>query len=268
MGRKRTSTGKTIALLVIAGVAFLILFPCSPCSRKVEIARRAACVNNLKQFGLAFDLYGSENKGRYPVIDDTKNNFIFEGDALFPEYFKYASDASIVACPSDPDFDPTINFRLRSNEHHPDCKVGEVHPDCITDMSYVYLGWLVTSDEEAEAFFEAYDKLAPEDRDKDIVVADGKGNGGSNVIHRLKRGAESFLNDPPKTAADIPIVWDRPYTDPANFSHIPPSGNVLYLDGHIEFVKLGEKFPMTETMARLLDERPRAPIPDCEPLED
>ena len=29
------------------------------------------------------------------------------------------------------------------------------------------------------------------------------------------------------------------------FNHVPGGSNVLYLDGHVEFVKLGEKFPMT-----------------------
>lgn len=268
MSGKRMGIGKTVVLLIIAGVAFLILIPCPPCSRKTIIAQRAACVNNLKQLRLAFDLYGSENNGRYPSVDDTKNNFIFDGDALFPEYFEYAPDVLIVACPGDPDCDYEHIFRLRSNEHHPDSEVGEIHPDCITDMSYVYLGWLVTSDEEAEAFFEAYDKLRPEDYDKDIVVADGRGNGGSNVIYRLRKNIDRHLNTPAIDASEIPVIWDKPFTDITEFSHVPAGGNALYLDGHLEHIKYREKFPMTETMARLLDERPRAPIPDCESRED
>jgi prepilin-type processing-associated H-X9-DG protein len=35
--------------------------------------------------------------------------------------------------------------------------------------------------------------------------------------------------------------------------HEPPSGNVLYLDGHIEWIQWGEKWPMTpEAMDVLL----------------
>ena len=41
-------------------------------------------------------------------------------------------------------------------------------------------------------------------------------------------------------------------------------GNVIYMDGHLEYIEYPGKFPMTETMARLLDERPREPIPHCE----
>jgi prepilin-type processing-associated H-X9-DG protein len=226
--------------------------------------RRPACVNNLKQLGLVLGLYATENGSCYPPIDDFRNNFIFDGNAVYPEYLV---DTSILACPSDPETEPETNFRLHDNKYHPNGSIGTVHPDCITDMSYCCLGWLITTDEEAEAFFRAYDKLALEDYDRDIVVPEGKGNGGGNVIHRIQKGAERFMKDPSITAHEIPLMWDKPSTDPANVSHVPAGGYVLYLDGHVEFIRYPGKFPMSETMARLLDERPRAPIPDCDEPE-
>jgi prepilin-type processing-associated H-X9-DG protein len=229
-----------------------------------DYARRPTCVNNLKQLGLVLGLYATEKGEQYPPIDDVKNNFIFEADAVYPEYL---TDTSILACPGDPETNPKENFRLCDKKHHFDGNVGTVHPDCITDMSYCYLGWLVTTDEEAEAFFRAYDNLAPEDYDRDIIVPERKGNGGGNVIHRIREGAERFMRDPSITAHEIPIMWDKPSANPANLSHLPAGGNVLYLDGHVEFIAYPGKFPMTEMMARLLDERPRDPIPDCEESE-
>ncbi|MBI5115266.1 hypothetical protein HZA56_02230 [Candidatus Poribacteria bacterium] len=226
-----------------------------------DYARRPACINNLKQLGLVLGLYATENGNRYPPIDDVKNNFIFESDAIYPEYL---TDSMILACPSNPETNPKANFRLRDNKNHANCDIVTVHPDCITDMSYCYLGWLVTTDEEAEAFFRAYDNLAPKDYEGDITVPERKGNGGGNVIHRIREGAERFMRDPSITAHEIPIMWDKPSADPANLSHLPAGGNVLYLDGHVEFIAYPGKLPMTETMARSLDERPRAPIPDCE----
>lgn len=227
---------------------------------------RSACVNYLKQLALVFNLYATENGDMYPPIDGVKNNFMFDGDVLYPEYL---TDVAIVACPGDPVFDPEKNFRLRSTGAHPESTVGVAHPDCITDMSYVYLGWLVMSDEEAEAFFEAYDKLSPDDYDKDIIVPDGSGNAGGTVIHRLQLDADRFLGeetglDPEYPGSEVPIAWDRPYVDPSRFSHQPAGGNVVYLDGHVDFIKYGEKFPMTEAFAKLLDEREREPIQDCD----
>ena len=32
----------------------------------------------------------------------------------------------------------------------------------------------------------------------------------------------------------------------ANFSHVPGGGNMLYMDGHVEFIKYPGEFPLTE----------------------
>ena len=270
--RKGRGVPEITALALISALLFLV-FPCGFCSKKTQIARRAACVNNLKVLGLALTDHARENDGLYPPIDSTKNNFILEGEALYP---KYLQDASYLACPGDPHYDPKKNFRLISGEHHPDHDIGQTHPDCITDKSYVYLGWMVMSDKEAEAFFEAYDNMSLEDYDNDVAVPEGWGNSEGDVLHRLSWGVDRFLiteityiGSGPSDARLVPIMWDRPYTDPSRFRHHhyetgEPAGNVLYLDGHVEYVAMGEKFPMTETMARLLEERPREPIPDCE----
>lgn len=267
MRRNGLTLVEILVIVAILGVLAAILLPAL--SNPYYSPHPRACVNFQKQLGLILNLYASEHEGRYPPIDNTKNNFIFDANVLYPEYM---TDASVAACPQDPDSDPATMFRLRSTADHPDSAVGDVHPDCVTDDSYCYLGWLVTSDEEAEAFFEAYDKLSREDYKKDIVVPEGRGNDGGTVLHRLETNAERFLPKPAEAGFDsassiIPILWDRPFTNSSDFSHRYDevvAGNVLYLDGHVEFVKFGEKFPMTETMARLLEERPRAPIPDCD----
>jgi hypothetical protein len=212
-----------------------------------------ACIKFLKHLGIMISIYASDNAGRLPTIDDTRNNFIFEGSQLCPDYVVEPTEAH---CPQHPNFDPVRNFRLTSDHSVDGTPKGAAHPDCITDVSYIYLGWVVTSDEDAEALFDAYDRLSPKDYDKDIIVREGK-----DADAKIRRLADSA--DHPQ----IPIMWDRPYTNPADFSHAVGDsigGWVLYLDGHVEFVKFGEKFPMTETMARLLDERPRELIPDCE----
>jgi hypothetical protein len=223
---------------------------------------------------MAMDIYLDENKDRFPPIDDTKNNFIFDGNVLYPEYL---ADIGVTQCPEAPAIDWRNIARLHSNDYHPDSSVGDVHADCITDRSYVYLGWLVMSDQEAEAFFGAYDELSPEDYDESIRVPKGKGNARGQILNRLSLPVDGFLAANISQAADsvdipsstIPIIWDRPYTDLDRFHHRDhktgkPGGHVLYKDGHVEFVAYGEKFPMTETMARLLEERPRAPISHCE----
>ncbi|RJP74891.1 MAG: hypothetical protein C4532_01410 [Candidatus Abyssobacteria bacterium SURF_17] len=221
--------------------------------------RTNSCLIQLKQLGLILDLYATENEGELPPVDDTKNNFTFEGSLIYPEYL---TDASILVCTRSTDYQTRIS-RLQGK------------PDCITDDSYIYVGCFITSDAEAEEFFRAYDRLAPQDNGKDILDPED-----SSVLFRKLRGrlAPRWREQDAKAAeeriktllgsdappSEIPIMWERPYTDVKRFNHERPGGYVLYLDGSVDFVEYGEKFPMTETMARLLDERPRAPIPDCE----
>ena len=52
-------------------------------------------------------------------------------------------------------------------------------------------------------------------------------------------------------AREIPLVWDHISTATGDCAHVPGGGNVLYLDGHVTFLKYpAEKFPMTEDSAR------------------
>ena len=266
--KKLISKVDLVMIMAILGVLAWILLPAILKARESE--RRSACVNNLKGIGSALYTYSNENDGKFPPVDFIKNNFIFESDVLYP---KYLADASLLACPSDPENDPNANFRLISDHPTDGTSAGQVHPDCITDKSYVYLGWVVMSDEEAEALFKAYDKLSPEDYDKNIIVPEGRGTLDGSVLHRFSVGVEKFTytninwaGSREVGASTVPIMWERPYTDPKKNSHQYGDigvGNVLYLDGHVECIRFGE-FPMTETIARLLEERPREPIPDCE----
>ena len=156
MKRDGLTRFENVVLLFIITMLAVVFFPCHPCSMKISSARRFACANNLKQLGLMLDLYASENGNRYPPIDQTKNNFIFDGNIVYPDYLIHVSP---VSCPADPGDEPERNFRLRSVESHPGFSVGDPHSDCISDRSYCYLGWEIASDEEAGIFFKAYGEI-------------------------------------------------------------------------------------------------------------
>lgn len=84
-----------------------------------------------------------------------------------------------------------------------------------------------------------------------------QGNGGpdTNTIYRLREGIERFLitdiNNPAAGAqaqSDLPVLWDRieaTGNDIQFFNHVPGGSNVLYFDGHVEFVRLKTKHPIT-----------------------
>ena len=50
----------------------------------------------------------------------------------------------------------------------------------------------------------------------------------------------------------IPVMWDHISTKVKDFAHVPGGGNVLYLDGHVQFLRYpNENFPMSEDSARI-----------------
>ena len=63
-------------------------------------------------------------------------------------------------------------------------------------------------------------------------------------ILRLREGIERFFITDINNAAgsavaqsNLPAMWDSLSTDPQDTAHIPGGANVLYADGHVEFIK-------------------------------
>ena len=101
---------------------------------------------------------------------------------------------------------------------------------------------------------------------QDRDVPEGVGNGEGATIYRLREGIERFLitdvNNPgasAKAQSDIFVMWDNVSTEVARFNHIPGGSNVLYMDGHVEFLHYPGEPPLTKTLAQMLhlfDSRP------------
>lgn len=78
------------------------------------------------------------------------------------------------------------------------------------------------------------------------------GSGGGDTIYRLREGIERFLisdiNNPAASnmaQSELAVMWDRGGINDEGggptgliwFNHIPGGSNVLYMDGHVEFIK-------------------------------
>lgn len=108
----------------------------------------------------------------------------------------------------------------------------------------------------------SYFNLTPAD-----VVGKGFGNGGGETIFPLKEGAERFLitdinssSGGSKSQSSIATMSDIIATAPYYFNHVPGGGNILYMDGHVEFIRYpGKDFAsqgmamVTATMENRLD---------------
>ncbi|MCX5770530.1 MAG: DUF1559 domain-containing protein [Candidatus Hydrogenedentes bacterium] len=206
--------------------------------------------------------------------------------SVFPEYL---TDPKVLLCPSDPDNDPAnlqysdgswcVSYSSEDATHGPNPPGNEDGCSDEADISYGYFAWLLdrVGDDANSPKDPAYPGAAWQftalldeavvatividfsaiDNDVDLsAVAPGIGNNGGNTLYRLREGIERFLitdiNNPAASAkaqSEVFIMGDALGTQPEYFNHIPGGANILFMDGHVEFIKYPTEPPVTRAMA-------------------
>jgi prepilin-type N-terminal cleavage/methylation domain-containing protein/prepilin-type processing-associated H-X9-DG protein len=216
------------------------------------------------------------------------SDFVFDGPAVYPEYL---TDPGILICPSDADGlatadDNWYHKRPDGTRYFDPCAMSSVsyyymgwalaprhyllpggggdnaeNPRANRDWDESLIGALLGLFGEVAVGARQPAELYDADFTFNSVA-----RGEDFTIYRLREGIERFfitdINNPAASAraqSDLAVMYDmvqsptRPGNRHVSFNHIPGGGNVLYMDGHVQFLRYPDKYPVSRTWAAMLD---------------
>lgn len=214
--------------------------------------------------------------------------FIFDGPAVYPEYL---SDINVLMCPSDSEAQTFVKSSGYWYDQNLWPAEQQVDPCSLTAESYMYLSWALSGRPGEDYLTPGVDPNDPtitpsnvigtyidvgffsviatilneqagafgEDRyDKDIKYTPAWTTE-EDTLYRLREGIERFfitdINNPAASAnaqSEIAVMFDMSSSNVGEFNHIPGGGNVLYMDGHVSFLRYPSDFPLTRAFVSLV----------------
>jgi prepilin-type N-terminal cleavage/methylation domain-containing protein/prepilin-type processing-associated H-X9-DG protein len=274
-----------------------------------NMARRWTCSGNMRELSMAFRLFADINNGDYPpgapngwltsTQGDllTRNNFICDADALYPDY---VSSLDVFSCPSSPvataggeapwfmdmsfhpeRLDPFVALDPRNAGKLASYRPLRPDPDCVTCQSYVYMPYAVADHDDAVLLWdEMFFRMAQGETgflDEGLALSGERTGAPSRRFLRMDVDAARLLAADPlgpgaaASEARVPVLYDAPAPNGVvELAHLaPPGGNVLYLDGHVEFRRYPDplnripySFDYVEwTRVNVYDNRPLTNVP-------
>jgi prepilin-type processing-associated H-X9-DG protein len=217
-------------------------------------------------------MYANESRGQ-KLPRSRRSLAGIDGPAIYPEYM---TDDKLLVCPSDSDGmnlltsggPDNVGFWYYLDENG----TRRVDPGRFSTLSYIYLGWVSVRAIELANIANIQrahgvtfnNHIDDPIKDSDLNAATegfgpGTGNGGGDLIYRTREGVERFLitdiNNPAASAqaqSEVPIMMDTVTTTARNYNHVPGGGNVLYMDGHVSFIRYPGEYPISEEAATFI----------------
>jgi len=218
--------------------------------------------------------------------DEIGIDFMWWGPQLYPEYL---SDLAVNVCPSDSDGKRAFTDGRWHCDGNPD---NPVCPCQVDSLSYIYISWTLRTEDFLLLGMDENDMAIPSNvfpltyiepaflgelgnvivaasnapdvstalgiADKDISFTNSSDQR-KVILYRLREGIERFfitdINNPAastKSQSELVIFFDGIETTPSDFNHIPGGANVLYMDGHVSFLRYPSEHPCTRLFASFI----------------
>lgn len=199
---------------------------------------------------------------------------------LYPEYL---TDYNVLVCPSSVYNTNVANGVWNFPQNDID---GPFDPCAVNSIAYRYANWAWTQErvllstgnprsadpqpgvDISEGLVNAYiaflvtpilsvqDYAVKADSEFDFTHEER----GETTLYRLREGIERFLITDINNAAasaqaqsEIHVSYDPISRDPGAFPHLPGGANVLFMDGHVEFLRYNTDWPVVSSFALLED---------------
>lgn len=232
----------TFSKILIASFSVVVLVVSSSMIGLYKLrqdTRVASCANDVFFLNKAIREYANAHNGFFPDLDDVRGNLMIEPEGFYPNYL---DNSCWVQC----EFGP---LRLAPG------KEDEVNlgVEGFSDASFVYIPWVIHSEEEMLAFIETYKTMDLKQQNTDLEINLERQNNYLARICRPKQGMSMYWS------TDKTLDSMNPNMRPSPFLIEWPSqghaqSNVFYTDGTSRRMKLGDGFPMTENILQGLRE--------------
>jgi prepilin-type N-terminal cleavage/methylation domain-containing protein/prepilin-type processing-associated H-X9-DG protein len=278
-----------IALLILA-ILLLIVLPALVQSREASLRAACATNLKQMAIAMKMYAYDDPHEMWPPVSfmprygdPGSPGNWNVDGSfspcarCLYPQY---VADVSVLLCPTDfvTRKEQESSYLESWVDENGIVDVGRLERE--GDVSYQYLGWAIWSNDylhdgtgdstevlaaiaEALDYAKTHMKTDAFPPDQDIVFPDGHPNPDVRFGRfprltdaRVPRGFPVLITDPDPShgipsQSEIAVMWDKIRPDRSGFNHSPRGSNVLFADGHVEFVQYPGEFPMSDLFAKV-----------------
>jgi len=209
---------------------------------------------------------------------------IFDGPSVYPEYL---TDANVIICPSDSTGKDATQWLFGGeNDVYGLGASRGMNPCRFYADSYIYIPWAISDAityldpaqkndagitttswfnyatlDFNQIFLAIFDALSqiPAAENGGPIDKDFSGDNGGTA-YRLREGIERFfitdINNPAASSlaqSELWVMFDDSTGIEANFNHIPGGANVLFMDGHVDFLRYPGDSPICRFWAMLFE---------------